>query len=61
MTMTPTAPSPTLRSSSSTARAGYCQGSDANQRSRRGCARSAAAIDAFDSRAAATLTASPPQ
>ena len=50
-----------LRVSSSTARAGYCHGSDANQRIRRGYARWASAIEAFASRATLVLTASPPQ
>ena len=60
-TITPAAPSSQLRASSSTARSGYSQGSEANQRIRSGYVRWASAIEAFDSRAAAQLTASPPQ
>ncbi len=60
-TITPTAPWSQARRSSSTARCGYSQGSEANQRSRSGWRSCASATLSLASCAACTLTASPPQ
>ena len=60
-TMTPDAPAACARSSSASARSGYCHGSDANQRRRSGCAVCAAAMSSFMIRAACRLTSGPPQ
>jgi hypothetical protein len=59
--MTPTAPFAHVRSSSSSARVGYSQGSEVSQRMRSGNAACASAIESFDSRAAWQLTSSSPQ
>ena len=60
-TITPDAPAALARSSSGSARSGYCHGSDANQRSRSGYAVRAAAMSSFMMRAASRLTSGPPQ
>jgi hypothetical protein len=60
-TITPDAPAACARSSSGSASSGYCQGSDANQRSRDGCAVCACCMSSFMMRAAWRLTSGPPQ
>ncbi len=60
-TITPDAPAAVARSSSGSASSGYCQGSDANQRRRDGCAVCAAAMSSFMMRAAVRLISGPPQ